>query len=61
METDAESRVFEELALPALNDLYRFACRLERDPVRATDLLQDALIVGLRKFSQLSRSASFRS
>lgn len=61
MEEDVRSRLFEELSLPALDDLYRFACRLERNPARAADLLQDSLITGLRKFSQLSRSESFRS
>lgn len=54
-------RVFEELALPALDDLYRFACRLERDPADAADLLQDSLLVGFRKFSQLDRAPSFRA
>jgi hypothetical protein len=29
--------LFAELALPVLDDLYRLACRLERDPDRARD------------------------
>lgn len=54
-------RLFEELALPALDDLYRVACRLEGDPARAADVLQEALLVAFRKFSQLGRASSFRA
>ncbi len=54
-------KLFEELALPGLDDFYRFACRLERDPARAADLLQESLLTGFRKFSQLGRATSFRS
>lgn len=43
--------LFAELALPALDDLYRLACRLEREPDRARDLVQEALLVGLRDSS----------
>ena len=53
-------RLFEELALPCLDDLYRVACRLERDPERAEDLLQQALLVGFQKFRQLRKQESFR-
>ncbi len=52
---------FEELVLPLLDDLYRFARRLEGDDERAADLLQDALLVACRKFRQLERPASFRA
>ena len=54
-------KLFEELALPALDDLYRVACRLEGDPARAGDLFQEALLVAFRKFSQLGRASSFRA
>lgn len=53
--------LFEELVLPLLDELYAFSCRLERDPSRAADLLQDALLKGFRKFSQLDDAGSFRS
>lgn len=53
--------LFAELALPILDDLYRLACRLERDPDRAGDLLQDALVLGLRKLDALERTGSFRA
>lgn len=56
-----DGRVFEELAVPALDRLYRFACRLERDRDRAADLLQDALVVGFRKFRQLEDHRSFEA
>lgn len=53
--------LFAELALPVLDDLYRLACRLEQDPERARDLLQQALLVGLRKLHQLAAPGSFRA
>ncbi len=52
---------FLDLALPVLDDLYRLACRLERDPSRAQDLLQQALLTGYRRLDQLQEAASFRS
>lgn len=54
-------RLFEELVLPRLDDLYRVACRLERDPERAQDLLQEALLLGFRRFRQLRNQESFRA
>jgi RNA polymerase sigma-70 factor (ECF subfamily) len=53
-------KLFEEHALAALDDLYRFACRLEGDRDRAEDLLQQALLTGFRKFSQLKDPGAFR-
>ena len=47
--------------LPLLDELFAFSCRLERDPARAADLLQDSLLRAFRKFSQLGDAASFRS
>lgn len=58
---DEGAKLFEELALPVLDDLYRFACCLERNPADAADLLQEALLAGFRKFSQLDRETSFRA
>ena len=60
MSTDSR-KLFEELALPILDDLFRFACRLESDAHRAEDLVQDALLRGFRKFRQLRDAASFRA
>ena len=57
----SKSELFLELALPILDDLYRLACRLERDPSRAQDLLQEALLVGYRGLDQLHQRASFRA
>ena len=54
-------RVFEEQALPILDDLYRLACRFERDPQHAQDLLQEALLTGFRKFHQLRDPGAFRA
>ena len=43
-----------------LDDLYRLACRFEADPQHAQDLLQEALLMGFRKFHQLRNLGSFR-
>lgn len=51
---------FEELLIPLMDDLYRLACRLERDSDRARDLFQDALLKGFRSFRMLQTSSSFR-
>jgi RNA polymerase sigma-70 factor (ECF subfamily) len=53
--------LFEELVLPCLDDLYRAARRLERDPDLAGDLLQQALLVGFQRFHQLRSRESFRA
>lgn len=55
------AKLFEELVIPLLDDFYRVACRLERDPDRAQDLLQDALLQGFRRFAQLQAPSSFRA
>jgi RNA polymerase sigma-70 factor, ECF subfamily len=51
---------FERLVRPVLGDLYRFACRLTRDPVTAEDLLQQALLRGLGHLGQLEADGAFR-
>lgn len=51
---------FERLARPVLQHLYRFACRLTRDPVAAEDLLQQALLRGLGHLGQLEDDGAFR-
>ncbi len=56
-----DGRVYEELTIPMLDDLYRLACRFESDPHRAQDLLQEALLTGFRKFNQLRDRSSFRA
>lgn len=58
---DARTRRFERLIRPVLSDLYRFARRLTRDPVRAEDLLQTALLRGLDRLPQLNDDAAFRA
>lgn len=54
-------KLFEELALPVLDRLYQLACRLEGDPQKAEDLLQEALLTGFRKFHQLKTPDSFHA
>ena len=58
---DQTGKLFEELALPVLDRLYQFACRLEKDPHKAEDLLQEALLTGFRKFHQLKNPDAFQT
>jgi RNA polymerase sigma-70 factor, ECF subfamily len=53
-------RRFDALVRPVLPDLYRFACRLTRDPVAAEDLLQQALMRGASHLSQLQDDRAFK-
>ncbi len=50
MEDRRERQSFEELALPLLDSLYRYARWLSRDPAEAEDLVQEAYLKGLRGF-----------
>lgn len=56
-----EGKLFEELALPNLDDLYRLACRFERNVDLAQDLLQEAMLVAFKSFHQLRDPSSFRA
>lgn len=53
-------RRFDALVRPVLGDLYRFARRLTRDPVAAEDLVQQALLRGLDRLSQLQDDGAFK-
>lgn len=52
---------FDALYRPHHRGLYQFALHLTRDPVRADDLIQQAVEVGLSKISQLSAEPAFRA
>ena len=52
-------RRFDRLVRPLLAGLYRFACRLTRDPVEAEDLLQQSLLRGLDRLPQLQDDGAF--
>lgn len=53
-------RRFDRLVRPLLAGLYRFACRLTRDPVEAEDLLQQSLLRGLDRLPQLQDDGAFK-
>ncbi len=55
-----QAKLFEELVLPCLDDLFRVACRLERETADAEDLLQQALLTGFQKFGQLRDQGALR-
>jgi RNA polymerase sigma-70 factor (ECF subfamily) len=70
MEQDAESlqemnvqtrKHFEELALPHLRSLYRFAVKLTGDEVEAEDLVQETYLRALKAFSSLRDHAATKS
>jgi RNA polymerase sigma-70 factor (ECF subfamily) len=50
MEDRRERPSFEELALPLLDSLYRYARWLTRNTAEAEDLVQEAFLKGLRGF-----------
>ena len=51
---------FERLLRPEYAALGGLALRLTRDPVAAEDLLQEALLTGLRRIDQLREAGAFR-
>lgn len=57
---DPSSR-FLALLLPVRGSLMRFALHLTRDPVRADDLMQKALVAGLLRIDQLGAESAFRA
>lgn len=59
--TSQTGKLFEELALPVIDRLYQLACRLENDPGKAEDLVQEALLTGFRKFHQLKDPRAFHA
>ncbi|MEO0605148.1 MAG: sigma-70 family RNA polymerase sigma factor [Myxococcota bacterium] len=52
---------FDALVRPVLGDLYRFALRLTRDPVRAEDLLQTSLVKGLGRLQDLRDDRAYKA
>ena len=52
---------FGELALPLLPALYNFAAWLTRDRSIAEDLVQEALLKGLRGFSTFESGTNFKA
>jgi len=57
---DSERTRFNALVSEVFDDLYRFAVRLERDPVAAEDLLQTAMITAFSRIDQLRDEGAFR-
>jgi RNA polymerase sigma-70 factor (ECF subfamily) len=52
---------FQETALPHLDAVYRFACRLARDPDVAEDLAQETFLQAWRSFGRFDRGANCRA
>jgi RNA polymerase sigma-70 factor (ECF subfamily) len=52
---------FEELALPLLDSLYRYARWLTRNPTEAEDLVQEACLKGLRGFQSFLPGSNMRA
>lgn len=58
---ERSQRRFDRLVTGVLDDLYRLALSLERDPVRAEDLLQSSLVRALDRMHQLRSDEAFRA
>ncbi len=56
-----ESRSFEELALPLLDSLYRYARWLTRNATEAEDLVQEAYLKALRGFDSFRAGSNIRA
>ncbi|HEV7427125.1 MAG TPA: sigma-70 family RNA polymerase sigma factor [Thermoanaerobaculia bacterium] len=61
MEERGGSATFEELAMPLLDALYRYARWLTRDAGEADDLVQEAYLKGLRGFGGFQAGSSIRA
>ncbi|MGZ7030877.1 MAG: sigma-70 family RNA polymerase sigma factor, partial [Thermoanaerobaculia bacterium] len=61
MEERREPRSFEQLALPLLDSLYRYARWLTRDPTEAEDLVQEAFLKGLRGFDGFQPGSNIKA
>ncbi|MDO4666024.1 MAG: sigma-70 family RNA polymerase sigma factor [Actinomycetaceae bacterium] len=62
--TDTETAVrdrFESEALPYLDELYRAALRLTRDPQDAEDIVQDAMVRAYGAFHQFQAGTNIRA
>jgi RNA polymerase sigma-70 factor (ECF subfamily) len=57
----SEPQSFEELALPLLDSLYRYAWWLTRDPTQAEDLVQETFLKGLRGFAGFMPGSNIRA
>ena len=58
---DRERASFEELALPLLDALYRYAQWLTRSRTEAEDLVQEAYLKGLRGFESFTAGTNIRA
>jgi RNA polymerase sigma-70 factor, ECF subfamily len=61
MATTTAATSFEETALPHLDTLYRVALRLTRDPARAEDLVQDAMLRAFRAWDRFEPGTNARA
>jgi RNA polymerase sigma-70 factor, ECF subfamily len=59
--TDREGPSFEELALPLLDSLYRYAQWLTRNRTETEDLVQEAYLKGLRGYESFLAGSNIRA
>jgi RNA polymerase sigma-70 factor (ECF subfamily) len=52
---------FEDLAMPQLASLYRFACWLTQDRVAAEDLVQETCMKAIKGFPSFQQGTNFRA
>lgn len=58
---DRDRASFEELALPLLDSLYRYARWLTRDPAEAEDIVQETMLKALRAFDSFAPGSNIRA
>lgn len=61
MDDRSERRTFEEMALPLLDSLYRYARWLARDLSEAEDLVQETMLKALRGFDSFLPGSNMRA
>ncbi len=58
---DFRSDEFESVALPHLEELYRFACRMMRDRNQAEDVLQEVYLQAWKSFHRFEKGTNCRA
>jgi len=59
--SEIDRELFEELALPHLDDIFRFALSLSRNRAEAEDLSQDTFLLAFRAFGRLRPESNVKA
>ena len=61
LEGDAKRDLFEEQALPFMNQLYAAAMRMTRNPADAADLVQETFVKAFQAFGQFQQGTNLKA